>query len=130
MKASTKSPRGGHNNGGHMNRKNSKAAHFGAGIAFVAFLLTGAIPALVYGGYMGLMLSGVLFGHGGDQLIWSRLVTGGGMVLGCVATLFLYLVVGAFLGSMVGATARRLSVEGSVGEGEPEGERVPVRNEK
>lgn len=106
-----------------MERKpNHTAARFGAAVAFVAFLLTGAVPALVYGGYMGLMLSGVLFGHGNDDLLWSRLVTGGGMVLGCVATLFLYLVLGAFLGTALGAVVRRFSPAE-----EPEGERAPAR---
>jgi len=105
-----------------MERKtNLTSARFGAAVAFVLFLLTGAVPALVYGGYMGLMLSGVLFGHGNDQLFWSRLVTGGGMVLGCVATLFLYLVVGAFLGNAVGAVVRHFAPEE-----EPEGERAPA----
>ena len=110
-----------------MNRKNSKAAQFGAGIAFVAFMLTGAVPALVYGGYMGLMLSSVLVGSAqpvDTHLLWSRMLTGGGMVLGCVATLLLYVIVGAFMGlvaAKVGhAVARRLGwdshAEGRVGD--------------
>jgi hypothetical protein len=84
----------------------------GAGVAFVAFLLTGAVPALVYGGYMGLMLSGVLFGHDANEMLAARVVTGGGMVLGLIATLVLYLVIGAFFGSVAGVALRRLSPQG------------------
>lgn len=70
-----------------MKSQNSKASLLGAAAAFVAFLVTGLVPALVYGGYMGLMLAGALFGHGKSDLLASRLLTGGGMVLGTVATL-------------------------------------------
>lgn len=79
---------------------------FGAGVAFIAFLLTGAVPALVYGGYMGLMTANVLFGHPADPQLVTRLMAGGGMALGFVATLFLYLVLGAALGTGVGALVR------------------------
>ena len=85
----------------------SKASYLGAATAFVLFLVTGLVPALVYGGYMGLMLSGVLFGHENAAMLAARLVVGGGMILGTVATLFLYLVTGAFVGNMVGAAMRR-----------------------
>ena len=90
-----------------MKSQNSKASLLGAAAAFVAFLVTGLVPALVYGGYMGLMLAGALFGHGKSDLLASRLLTGGGMVLGTVATLSLYLVVGALVGHAVGAAVRR-----------------------
>lgn len=98
----------------------SKASYLGAATAFVLFLVTGLVPALVYGGYMGLMLSGVLFGHENSAMLAARLVTGGGMVLGTVATLFLYLVTGAFVGNMVGAALRRV---------EPAAEPVESSNE-
>lgn len=86
----------------------SNSSYLGAATAFVLFLVTGLVPALVYGGYMGLMLSTVLFGHENSAMLATRLVTGGGMILGTVATLFLYLVVGAFVGNMVGAALRRV----------------------
>ena len=95
----------------------SRESYLGAGIAFVAYLVTGLIPSLVYGGYMGLMLSNVLFGHGAEGAA-ARFVTGGGMILGCVATLFRYLVLGAFVGNMVGAALRRLEPK-TEGEAEP-----------
>lgn len=92
-----------------MSRKHSSSTLVGAGVAFVAFLLTGAVPALVYGGYMGLMLSGVLFGHDANEMLAARIVTGGGMVLGLIATMFLYLVIGAFFGSVAGVALRRVT---------------------
>lgn len=85
----------------------SRESYLGAGIAFVAYLVAGLVPSLVYGGYMGLMLSGVLFGHDNSEHLAARLTVGGGMILGCVATLFLFLVLGAFVGNMVGAALRR-----------------------
>ena len=85
----------------------SRESYLGAGLAFVAYLFAGLVPSLVYGGYMGLMLSGVLFGHDASENMASRFVVGGGMILGCVATLFLFLVLGAFVGNMVGAALRR-----------------------
>ena len=84
---------------------------FGAGLAFVAFLLTGAMPSVVFGGYMGLMLSNVLFGADQTSLLVTRFMTGGGMVLGVVATMSLYLVVGAVLGSAAGAAYRKVTAQ-------------------
>lgn len=90
-----------------MKTQNSNASLFGAAAALVAFLVTGLVPALVYGGYMGLMLAGALFGHGTSDILASRIVTGAGMVVGTLATLSLYLVVGALVGHAVGAAVRR-----------------------
>ena len=87
---------------------NSRAPWFGAATAFALFLLTGLIPSLVYGGYAGLMVASVFYGPGGATELGARLLTGGGMVLGCFAVLSLYLVVGALLGKLVGAVLRRL----------------------
>ncbi len=98
---------------------------FGAGLAFVAFLLTGALPSVVYGGYMGMMLSNVLFGQDGASLFVARFMTGGGMILGVVATMSLYLVIGAVLGSAVGAAYRKATTPV---ESQPEGEKVRIRH--
>ncbi len=80
---------------------------FGAGVAFVAFLLTGAVPALVYGGYMGLMTANILFGHPVEPPLLLRAMAGGGMALGFVATMFLYVVVGAAIGEGFAALVRK-----------------------
>lgn len=83
-----------------MSTKHTNPTLYGAVVAFVVFLLTGAVPALVYGGYMGLMMSGLLIGP--EATLMARVITGGGMVLGFVATMFLYLVLGALLGAGFG----------------------------
>lgn len=88
---------------------NSKAPWFGAATALALFLVTGLVPSLVYGGYAGLMVASALFGHGSPEVLGARLLTGGGMVLGCLAVLSLYLVVGAVAGKFVGAVLRRLN---------------------
>lgn len=85
----------------------------GAGTGFVAYVFLGALPGLLYGGYAGLAMSGVLFGELLEPTFLARLVTGGGMVLGLLAALFFFLVAGAFLGTVLGlpfaGVLRRLS---------------------
>lgn len=89
----------------------------GAAIGFVAYLVLGALPGLLYGGYAGLAMYGVLFGNPGEPTLLARLVTGGGMVLGLLACLFFFLVAGAFLGTLAGlpfaAALRRWSEAGT-----------------
>ncbi|MCB9536853.1 MAG: hypothetical protein H6704_11425 [Myxococcales bacterium] len=81
-------------------------AWFGAAVALVAYLLTGFVPAMVYGGYMGLMTTRILFGTQPDESLLVRAMAGGGMALAVVATLFLYLVLGAAIFSGAGALMR------------------------
>ncbi|MCA9665145.1 MAG: hypothetical protein KC503_06140 [Myxococcales bacterium] len=81
----------------------------GAIVAGVAFLFIGALPAILFGGYAGLMLGKAMFG--GAATLAVRIVTGGGMVLGFVAVLSLFLVVGAALGSALGRVTRSVVVE-------------------
>lgn len=76
--------------------------YIGAGVSFIAYVLVGAVPGLLYGGYMGLMMSNALFGNAGTPTLIDRVVTGGGMALGLFATLFFFLVLGAFIGTVVG----------------------------
>jgi hypothetical protein len=82
-------------------------------------LLTGAVPSLVYGGYTGLMLGTTFFGPGTGDLLGTRILTGVGMVVGLVLTLFVYLGIGALLGRLVGAALHRHAPR-------PDGESVPV----
>ena len=92
--------------------------YFGAAVSLVAYLLVGAVPGILYGGYMGLMMSNALFGHAGTPMLIDRIITGGGMALGLFASLFFFLVIGAFIGTMLGLPfapiLRRLA------QGEPE----------
>jgi len=74
---------------------------FGASIGFVAFLVFGAVPGLLYGGYMGLIMAGAIFGTPVEPTLITRIITGGGMVLGLLASISLFLVVGAVMGAAV-----------------------------
>jgi len=73
--------------------------YLGAVVSFGLFLVTGLIPSLVYGGYVGMILSNILFGP--TSIILLRFMVGGGMILGLIATLFLYLVLGTLIYSAV-----------------------------
>ncbi len=76
--------------------------YIGAGLSFIAFLVIGAVPGVLYGGYMGMTMANVLFGAAGDGSWLSRAVVGGGMGLGLVATAFFFVVAGAVTGTLVG----------------------------
>lgn len=82
--------------------------YIGAGLGMLAFLLIGAVPGVLYGGYMGLVMTEALFGHVDEVSMLARAVTGGGMVLGVLSSLFLFLVAGAFGGTLVGLPFARL----------------------
>lgn len=77
-------------------------SYIGAGLGFLAFLVVGAVPGTLYGGYVGLGMSAMLFGSAADPSWPARIITGGGMILGLLAALFLFLVAGAFLGTLLG----------------------------
>ena len=62
-------------------------AVIGAGIGLIAFLAVALLPALLYGGYAGVLLAGGIFG----------------MVLGVTAVAALFAVAGAAAGAAVGA---------------------------
>jgi hypothetical protein len=92
-------------------KERDMGARIGAIVAGVAFLFIGALPAVLFGGYAGLMLGKAMFG--GAESLAVRIVTGGGMVLGLAAVLSLFLVVGAALGSALGRAVRGSRVEQS-----------------
>ncbi len=77
-------------------------SYIGAGLGFLAFLVLGAIPGTLYGGYIGLAMSSMLLGSAADPSWPARIITGGGMVLGLLAALFLFLVAGAVVGTLMG----------------------------
>jgi hypothetical protein len=108
-----------------MSRATPSPTLIGSGIAFVLFLLTGAVPSLVYGGYAGLMVGSALFGHGTSEQLGTRIVTGSGMVVGLLLTLGLFLTIGAVVGRAVGAALRRRAAAS-----EPTGETVRVRADR
>jgi len=75
----------------------------GAGIGLALFLAVALLPAMLYGGYAGLLLAGGIFGTPVEPTLLPRALIVFGMVLGVVAVGSLFAVVGAALGAAVGA---------------------------
>ncbi len=88
--------------------KRSPEAWFGAGAAVLFFLYNGLVPALVYGGFMGGMTGKLLFGDPIEPELLRLFMAGGGMALAVLAMLFLFLVLGAALGTLLGVLYRKL----------------------
>jgi hypothetical protein len=84
-----------------MNRKTP--AIVGAVAALVLFLVFALLPALLYGGYAGVLLAGGIFGTPLQATLLARALIVFGMVLGAVAVGSLFAVGGAFVGSAIGA---------------------------
>lgn len=83
------------------------STYTGAVVGFISFIVFGAVPGLLYGGYMGLIMSGVI--QGTTEPTWAtRIITGGGMLLGVVASFSLFMVVGASLGLIFGLVGLRI----------------------
>ena len=76
--------------------------YVGAAESFLACIAIGAVPGTLFGGYMGLALPSTLFGTLAEPTVLARVITGSGMVLGLGASLFFFLVAGAFLGTLAG----------------------------
>ena len=76
--------------------------YIGTGLSFIAYILIGAAPGILYGGFMGLMMANALVGNVAEPTLLVRVVTGGGMALGLFASLFFFLVLGAFMGTLLG----------------------------
>jgi hypothetical protein len=83
----------------------------GAGIGLALFLAVALLPAMLYGGYAGLLLAGGIFGTPVEPTFLPRALIVFGMVLGVVAVGSLFAVLGAAAGAAVGAltsvTARK-----------------------
>ncbi|MFL5301549.1 MAG: hypothetical protein ACJ79R_14525 [Anaeromyxobacteraceae bacterium] len=74
----------------------------GAAIGLTLFLALGLLPALLYGGYAGVMLAGGIFGTPVSATLAVRAVIVFGMVLGVTAVASLFVVCGAAAGAAVG----------------------------
>jgi hypothetical protein len=83
----------------------------GAGLGLALFLAVALLPAMLYGGYAGLLLAGGIFGTPVEPTLLPRALIVFGMVMGVVAVGSLFAVVGAAAGAAVGAltalTARK-----------------------
>ncbi len=75
----------------------------GSGIGLALFLAVALLPAMLYGGYAGLLLAGGIFGTPVEATLLPRALIVFGMVLGVVAVGSLFAVVGAVAGAAVGA---------------------------
>ena len=84
-----------------MNRKTPSL--IGAGIGLAAFLAIALLPALLYGGYAGVLLAGGIFGTPVQATFAVRALIVFGMMLGVVGVGSLFAVGGAAVGAAVGA---------------------------
>jgi hypothetical protein len=86
-------------------RTNKLPSLIGAGIGLAVFLAIALLPALLYGGYAGVLLAGGIFGTPIEPTLLARALIVFGMVLGVVAVASLFAVGGAFVGAVIGALA-------------------------
>jgi hypothetical protein len=89
----------------------------GSGIGLATFLAVGLLPAMLYGGYAGVLLAGGILGTPVQATLLARAFIVFGMVLGVVGVGSLFAVLGAVAGAAVGAltsvTVRKPVVEGA-----------------
>jgi hypothetical protein len=75
----------------------------GAGIGLALFLAIALLPAMLYGGYAGVLLAGGIFGTPVAPTLLPRILIVFGMVMGVVGVGSLFAVAGAVAGAAVGA---------------------------
>jgi hypothetical protein len=75
------------------------------GLAF--FLAIALLPALLYGGYAGVLLAGGIFGAPLEPTLLVKTMIIGGMILGTLAVGSLFAVAGAALGALIGSALER-----------------------
>ncbi len=86
-----------------MNRKTPTL--IGAALGLAAFLAIALLPALLYGGYAGVLLAGGIFGTPVQPTFLVRALIVFGMVLGVTGVGSLFAVGGAAIGAAVSALA-------------------------
>lgn len=82
-----------------MTRKTSTL--IGAGVGLALFLAIALLPALLYGGYAGVLLAGGIFGTPVHATFAVRALIVFGMVLGVTSVAALFAVAGAAVGAAV-----------------------------
>ncbi len=91
----------------------------GAGLGLALFLAVALLPAMLYGGYAGVLLAGGIFGTPLEPTVLARALIFFGMVLGVLAVGSLFAVAGAVAGAAVGAltavTARKPAAQEQAG---------------
>lgn len=81
---------------------NKTPALVGSAVALALFLAVALLPAMLYGGYAGLLLAGGIFGTPVVPTFAVRALIVFGMVMGTFAVASLFSVVGAVVGAAVG----------------------------
>jgi hypothetical protein len=89
--------------------QNKTFALVGAGTGLVAFLALALLPAILYGGYAGLLLAGGIVGTPVQPTFLVRALIVFGMVLGVTGIASLFAVLGAVAGAAVGALTTAVS---------------------
>lgn len=75
------------------------ATLIGAGVGLALFIAIALLPALLYGGYAGVLLASGIFGTPLEPTLAVRTFIVGGMILGTLAVGSLFTVVGAVVGA-------------------------------
>jgi hypothetical protein len=83
--------------------QNKNFALVGAGLGLALFLAVALLPAMLYGGYAGVLLAGGIFGTPIEPTFLARALIVFGIVLGVAAVASLFAVAGAAAGAAVGA---------------------------
>jgi len=78
----------------------------GAGLGLLLFVFVGLLPAVLYGGYAGVLLATGIFGSPLTGAFLERALIVFGSVLGVTAVAALFAVAGAAAGAAVGALMR------------------------
>jgi hypothetical protein len=81
----------------------------GAGIGLALFLAIALLPAILYGGYAGLLLAGGIVGTPVQPTLLVRGLIVFGMVLGVTGIASLFAVLGAVAGAVVGALTGKVA---------------------
>jgi hypothetical protein len=96
---------------GTLGNRNKTVAVVGAVVGFTLFLAVALLPALVFGGYAGLLLATGIFGAPLPVTLAARGLVGFGMVLAVMATAGVFTVAGAACASFLGHLAHSAAPE-------------------
>jgi hypothetical protein len=81
----------------------------GVGIGLAVFLATALLPALIYGGYAGLLLATGIVGSPVHPTFLVKTLIIFGMVMGVTSIASLFAVIGATLGTIVGCIVKAVT---------------------
>jgi hypothetical protein len=83
-------------------KRNKMVAVSGAAVGIALFLAFGLLPAVLYGGYAGLLLATGIFGAPLPQHLFARGLVAFGSLLGVLGTAAVFAVIGAAAASALG----------------------------